>query len=275
MDDDGFSTEQLLSLQEFVPTAEESRLLLGYREEDHVLGPVSPHYHFVVVLCMIILLQPCFHHQAEKYMMAMSDFSDAVDRIECMIYKQRFKGEVADCKATLGKIESACDDVRGSERLKKVLKYILRVGNQLNDGETQAGFSLDSLLKLQTAKAFDKKTSILQYVITVIQRQDEDCLRFPLELSHVNDASRLIFDSVVQHAFALRKGLDEACRVITAIRQGDTNHADQSTEKMAIFLYKATQRLDELDISIDKVSNSTQHHSLWHICLSYILVSSR
>ena len=260
MDDDGFSTEQLLSLQEFVPTAEESRLLLGYREEDHVLGPVGSRLSFDIHTMDDNSF--VYAHQAEKYMMAMSDFSDAVDRIECMIYKQRFKGEVGDCKATLGKIESACDDVRGSERLKKVLKYILRVGNQLNDGETQAGFSLDSLLKLQTAKAFDKKTSILQYVITVIQRQDEDCLRFPSELSHVNDASRLIFDSVVQHAFALHKGLDEACRVITTIRQGDTGHVDQSTEKMAIFLYKATQRLDELDIAIDKVSNSTQHHSL-------------
>ena len=56
MDDDGFSTEQLLSLQEFVPTAEESRQLLGYREEDHVLGPVSPHYQFVVMRSLIILL---------------------------------------------------------------------------------------------------------------------------------------------------------------------------------------------------------------------------
>ena len=32
-------------------------------------------------------------------------------------------------------IETACDDVRMSARLKKVLKTILKVGNQLNDGE--------------------------------------------------------------------------------------------------------------------------------------------
>lgn len=34
-------------------------------------------------------------------------------------------------------IETACDDVKMSARLKKVLKTILKVGNQLNDGEVR------------------------------------------------------------------------------------------------------------------------------------------
>ena len=41
------------------------------------------------------------------------------------------------------------------------------------------GFTLDSLQKLNSAKAFDKKTSVLQYVITLIFRNDPDCLQFP------------------------------------------------------------------------------------------------
>ena len=66
-------------------------------------------------------------------------------------------------------------------RFKKVLKTILKIGNQLNDqegAERQAGFTVDSLLKLQNAKAFDKKTSILQYVVTLIHRSDVNCLYF-------------------------------------------------------------------------------------------------
>ena len=46
-----------------------------------------------------------------------------------------------------------------------------KLGNKLNDGgATAAGFSLESLLKLDTSKAFDKQTSILQYVIVVMKR---------------------------------------------------------------------------------------------------------
>ena len=39
-----------------------------------------------------------------------------------------------------------------------------------NNNNIIRGFSLDSLLKLNSAKAFDKKTSILQYIIVIIQR---------------------------------------------------------------------------------------------------------
>ena len=50
---------------------------------------------------------------------------------------------------TSKKILDACEDVRKSLRLKKVLKTILKVGNQMNDGDDNLGFSLDTLLKLQ------------------------------------------------------------------------------------------------------------------------------
>ena len=41
---------------------------------------------------------------------------------------------------------------------------------------------MDALLKLPTAKAFDKKTTILQYVIMVLDRNDASALDFPAQL---------------------------------------------------------------------------------------------
>lgn len=182
----------------------------------------------------------------------------------------------ADVQTTLSKIENACDDVKMSVRLKKVLKTILKVGNQMNDGEAHAGFTLDSLLKLQSAKAFDKKTSILQYVIMLIYRNDENCLLFPDDLQNVSIASRLTLDSVVGEASMLRAGLDTACKVVTEIRSDETSKAG-STGTMASFLVKvtvfilkysirclinkfqATQKCDELDSAIEKVDYFGSH----------------
>jgi hypothetical protein len=226
MDDEAFSTDQLNSLVEFLPSGEETTLLKSFRGDTELLGV------------------------AEKYMLTMLDFPSAAKRISCMVYKQQFKSRVHECKETLTKVETACDDVKMSVRLKKVLKTILKVGNQMNDGEDHAGFSLDSLLKLQSAKAFDKKTSILQYVIVLIYRNDENCLQFPEDLANVPDASRITLDSVFSEAGALRQGLDNACSVITTIRNEEKNG---STGTMASFLVKATQKLDELDKSIEKV----------------------
>ena len=146
-------------------------------------------------------------------MKEMIGFDAGAKHIQAMIYKQQFKTRVAECITTVVAIENACDDVKMSVGFKKVLKTILKVGNQMNDGHKNVGFTLDSLLKLQSAKAFDKKTSILQYVITLIHRNDAKCLQFPQELSHCAEASRLTLDSAYQEQLALRKGLEASLRV--------------------------------------------------------------
>ena len=192
--------------------------------------------------------------QAEKYMKVMTGFSTASKRIQVMIYKQQFKTRVGECGATLSAIENACDDVKMSVRLKKVLKTILKVGNQMNDGEDHVGFTLDSLLKLQSAKAFDKKTSILQYVIMLIYRNDEKCLNFPDELRHCAEASRLTLDSAEQEKVALRQGLEASLRVITEIKTEDTaKNVVSSSTAMSFFLVNARKSLEELDIKIENV----------------------
>lgn len=122
------------------------------------------------------------------------------------------------------KVERACDDVKMSVRLKKVLKTILKVGNQMNDGEDHGGFTVESLLKLSSAKAFDKKTSILQYVIMLLFRNDENALLFPADLTNVSEAARVTIDSVQVEATVLRSDLDICCTVCTTIRtEGDGN----------------------------------------------------
>ena len=61
--------------------------------------------------------------QVDKYMLTMLDVAQkAPKRIKCMIYKQMFKPRVSEIKSKLQKIERACDDVRMSIRLRKVMR---------------------------------------------------------------------------------------------------------------------------------------------------------
>lgn len=98
MSDDAFSTDQLQSLQEYLPTIDEVAVLKSYKGSIDMLG------------------------QAEQYMLKMCDLKTAAQRIQCMIYKQQFKGRVAETKITLSKIEKACDDVKMSLKLKRFLR---------------------------------------------------------------------------------------------------------------------------------------------------------
>ena len=116
------------------------------------------------------------------------------------------------------------------------------------------GFTLDSLLKLQSAKAFDKKTSILQYVITLIHRNDAKCLQFPQELSHCAEASRLTLDSAYQEQLALRKGLEASLRVVSECLHKDaSSNVLNAMSVMTSFLSEAKGSLEELSVKIDNI----------------------
>jgi hypothetical protein len=175
--------------------------------------------------------------QAEQYMRVMSRFPGAPKRIHCMILKQTFSGRVNECRAKLDKIEKACDDVKMSGRLRKVLKTILRVGNQLNDGEKHAGFTLDSLLKLQSAKAFDRKTSVLQYVITLIFRNDPDCLLFPNDIASIAEAARLTLDNIQQEKKGLKDEYDANFKIVEDITE---NEPEARTGSMLDFFQRVS-----------------------------------
>jgi hypothetical protein len=225
MDDENVSADQLRSMIEFLPTPEEMGILRGYQGDVELLG------------------------QAERYMLVMLGFSSAAKRILCMIYKQQFKPRFMECRAKIAKVQNACDDVKLSTRLRKVLKAILKVGNQLNDGEDHKGFTVDSLLKLQSAKAFDKKTSVLQYVITLIYRNDEDCLRFPEDLKHVSEAARMSMDTINSEKNNLIEEFHGNLRILEEIRATEDNG---NTDAMLDFLVKADGLCKELVRGIDK-----------------------
>jgi hypothetical protein len=75
----------------------------------------------------------------------------------------------------------------------------LNIGNRLNTaGPSQKGkagaFTLDSLLKLNQAKAFDKKTTFLHYVVLVVQRNNELLVRFKDDLPTVMKAEKVYWD---------------------------------------------------------------------------------
>ncbi|KAJ1406544.1 hypothetical protein B484DRAFT_404117 [Ochromonadaceae sp. CCMP2298] len=112
-------------------------------------------------------------------------------------------GRVKEWRDKVTLIEGACNDFKLSKRFRKLLITILKVGNELNDGPKQAVFAVKSLLQLNTAKAFDQKTSVLQYIIYLFLRSDPDCLLFPEDLSHIAPVSRLKMDDVV----AEKKGI--------------------------------------------------------------------
>ena len=192
--------EQLMSLVDCLADRDEKRKLEDFLKRSK--GEVSD-------LC-----------EAEKFMCAMMMVENPGPKIKSLVLKSTFSTRRNDVIEVAKFVETACDDVRMSFRLKKLLAIILKVGNQLNHGNDDhdhdsAGskkvhakaFTLESLLKLNQAKAFDKKTSILHYLVMLVKRNDESLLKFKEDLLSVSKAEKVQFSFCNEELGKLRADL--------------------------------------------------------------------
>jgi hypothetical protein len=120
-------------------------------------------------------------------------------------------------------VETACDELSNSVRLRKLLGIVLNIGNRLNtagvSSKQKAGaFKLESLLKLSQAKAFDKKTTFLHYIVLVVQRNNELLLRFKDDLPTVLKADKVFWDQCISDLEEVENQLENVRRI--ALNQG-------------------------------------------------------
>ena len=120
--------------------------------------------------------------------------------------------------ADAGLVERACDELSKSSRLRQILGIVLQFGNRLNTAgsktKRKAGaFTLDSLLKLHQAKAFDKKTTFLHYLVLIVQRNNDGLLNFADELPSVLKADKVFWDQVLSDLEKVENELENVRRI--------------------------------------------------------------
>eukprot|EP00548_Thalassiothrix_antarctica_P010293 CAMPEP_0194159890 /NCGR_PEP_ID=MMETSP0152-20130528/78086_1 /TAXON_ID=1049557 /ORGANISM="Thalassiothrix antarctica, Strain L6-D1" /LENGTH=1362 /DNA_ID=CAMNT_0038869519 /DNA_START=72 /DNA_END=4160 /DNA_ORIENTATION=+ len=195
-----FNATQLKSMKTFLPTDDERRLLIEYlRKGEGSLNEMSK---------IMSLLPEC-----EKYMIAVMGIKNAESKIEAMLFRIQFQGRFDEVIKGIKTVKTACDEVRSSTRLGRVMTMILSLVNKINaggnaQGKRLMGFNIESLLKLGRAKCFDKTTSILEYLIRLMWKNDEELIHFYKETPTVPEAERVIFDEIIN-------GLDEELEKVT------------------------------------------------------------
>ena len=120
----------------------------------------------------------------------------------------------ADARA----VEQACDELSNSSRLRQLLGIVLQFGNRLNTAGNKTkrvagAFTLDSLLKLNQAKAFDKKTTFLHYLVLIVQRNNELLLKFADDLPTVLKADRIYWDQCLSDLEGVENQLENVRRI--------------------------------------------------------------
>ena len=133
-----FDATQMKALKEFLPTVDERQGLKMFMKKGETDPAAKEQLYKELSEC-------------EKYMYTMIDVPKASEKFDCMLFRSQFKVRFEDLLSAIQTVETACDETRNSERLRKMMATILTLVNQINtggEGKVAAGFGLDALLKL-------------------------------------------------------------------------------------------------------------------------------
>jgi len=202
IDETLMTTEQVQGIVEYLPTDEEKKKL-----EAHMLeGGLDAATKFDM-LC-----------ECEKFMVAMMTVKHAKRKIRALLFKLQFETCIKALATDAAIVEEACDQLSNSVRLRKLLGIVLNIGNRLNtagnSSKSKAGaFTLESLLKLSHAKAFDKKTTFLQYMVLIVRRNNEILLNFKDDLPTVLKADKVFWDQCLNDLEEVENQLENVRRM--------------------------------------------------------------
>ena len=160
------SMDDLLTLKPLMPTREECKMFEGEPVLDsNALG------------------------QSERFLRQMASEPRIPWMIDLLIYERQFKGELEALsdKATL--FIEVLGKLRESTELKILLKAVLELGNLTNYeyGRRGAssrraslsralGFRIDTLTRLNEVYSVDKKSTLLDYLVTILHDSNRECL---------------------------------------------------------------------------------------------------
>lgn len=201
INENSLTAEQIENIIEYLPTKDERKALEAY-----MLGGGQDAAEKFDGLC-----------ECEKFMVSMMTVKHAKRKVRALLFKLQFQTCLEDIYRDTVAIESACDELCNSVRLRQLLGIVLTFGNRLNtagNGQRKAGaFTLDSLLKLNQAKAFDKKTTFLHYIILIVRRNNELLLNFKDDLPTVFEADKVYWDQCVNDLEEVENQLENVRKI--------------------------------------------------------------
>ncbi|KAF4659579.1 hypothetical protein FOL47_007515 [Perkinsus chesapeaki] len=126
------TVEMLEKLSSILPTTEEAEMLRSYHGDLSLLRPIERR-----LMPLAVMKRPQF-------------------RIKAMVVFLTFPDQLSGVRRSIGIFQEASDQVRSSQKLRRLLFLVLKFGNFVNHGTTDLmtrGYTLESLLKLMEFKS--------------------------------------------------------------------------------------------------------------------------
>ncbi|KAL5224492.1 hypothetical protein ABZP36_011131 [Zizania latifolia] len=195
LDDSVLDADQVENLIKFCPTKEEMDLLKNYSGDKETLG------------------------KCEQFFLELMKVPRIESKFSIFAFKIQFQSQIRDVRKNLLTVSSACEELRGSEKLKVIMQKILFLGNTLNQGTPRGqaiGFRLDSLLKLTDTRANKSRMTLMHFLCKGLAEKSPHLLDFYEDLVSLEAATKLQLKALAEEQQAIVKGLEKVEQELAA-----------------------------------------------------------
>ncbi|XP_061895750.1 protein diaphanous homolog 2 isoform X2 [Entelurus aequoreus] len=198
--------------------------------------------------------------ESEQFGIVMSSVKLLRPRLNGILFKLTFEEQVNNIRPDIMNVTFACEEVKKSEGFRKLLELVLLVGNYMNAGSRNAqtfGFNVSFLCKLRDTKSIAQCTTLLHFLAEKCDEAFPEILRFPDELEHVENASKVSAEilkssltTMERHIVRLENDIenfpktDDAQDKFVEKMSGFCKHSREQYEKLSI-MHKNMQKLYE------------------------------
>lgn len=178
-------------LVKFTPSAEEAALLEEHQDELDSMA------------------------RADRFLYEISKIPHYSQRVRTLLFKKKFSVAANEAQARAALVLRAARDMTRSRRLRALLEIVLALGNYMNRGArgNASGFRLSSLNKLaDTKSSVSRNTTLLHYLVEMLETQFKDILLLEEDLPHVRAAAKVCVEQLEKDVGSLRTGLREVAR---------------------------------------------------------------
>ncbi|KAL7605975.1 hypothetical protein Lser_V15G18424 [Lactuca serriola] len=187
MDESIFEADQIQNLIKFCPTKQEMKLLMNYTGDKD-------------------LMEKC-----NQFLLKLMKAPHVGSKLRVFRLKIQFDTQLSEFKKSLNTVNSACDEIKTSVKLKEIMKRIMYLGNTLNQETARGdavGFKLDSFLKLSDTISSNNKITLMHYICKVLASKSPSLIEFHLDLVSLESANKIQFKSLTEEMNAICKELE-------------------------------------------------------------------
>merc|ERR1719244_639478 len=185
----------------------------------------------------------------DRFMLKLSKVERLPAKLEIMSFMSTFYEYLHAVRPRIDSICLASKSTRNSKKFKKILEIILAFGNYMNSSKKGAayGFKMSSLDSLSITKSSDKKSTIVHYIVDVVNAKYPDLKGFESELRYIDKAAQFSLENIMTDVNELEKGMNLTLKELSA-RQNAPPNPSKTQRNLALkdFCDNANAQLKKL-----------------------------